>query len=95
MLPVVLIAGWLNLASGAGAKVLLQSNAVRVIVTLIAVGICLLLGLSGFRPRIAVRGRLFAGMTDGGRWSCYLRHSQNELVLDAILLGSIDRIAAD
>ena len=43
ILPVVLIAGWLNLTSGAEVQDLLLSNAIWAIVTLIAVGICLLL----------------------------------------------------
>lgn len=44
VLPVVLIAGWLNLTSGADVRDLLLSNAIWAIVTLIAVGICVLLG---------------------------------------------------
>jgi len=43
-LPVVLIAGWLNLNSSAEVQGLLLSNAIWAIVTLIAVGICVLLG---------------------------------------------------
>ena len=42
MVPVVLIAGWLNLASG--GSFFLPTNAIWAIVTLIAVGICVLLG---------------------------------------------------
>ena len=44
VLPVVLIAGWLNLISSAEVQDLLLSNAIWAIVTLIAVGICMLLG---------------------------------------------------
>lgn len=43
-LPVVLIAGWLNLTSSAEVQGLLLSNAIWAIVTLVAVGICVLLG---------------------------------------------------
>ena len=42
VLPVVLIAGWLNLASGDSFN--LPINAIWAIVILIAVGICVLLG---------------------------------------------------
>ena len=42
MLPVAMIAGWLNLASG--DSLYLPTNATWAIVTLIAVGICALLG---------------------------------------------------
>ena len=41
-LPVVVIVGWLNLTSG--DSLYLPTNAIWVIVTLIAVGICVLLG---------------------------------------------------
>ena len=44
VLPVVLIAGWLNLISSVEIQALLLSNAIWAIVTLIAVGICMLLG---------------------------------------------------
>ena len=44
VLPVVLLAGWLNLISGAEVQALLLSNAIWAVVTLIAVGICVLLG---------------------------------------------------
>ena len=44
VLPVVLIAGWLNLTSGAKVQTLLLSGAIWAPVTLVAVGICVLLG---------------------------------------------------
>ena len=44
VLPVLLIVGWLNLNSSAEVQGLLISNAIWAIVTLIAVGICVLLG---------------------------------------------------
>ena len=44
VLPVVLIAGWLNLTSGAKVQTLLLSSAIWAPVTLVAVGICVLLG---------------------------------------------------
>ena len=45
VLPVVLIVGWLNLvAGGGGISDLLLGNAIWGLVTLIAVGICVLLG---------------------------------------------------
>ena len=43
VLPVVLIAGWLNIAAS-GDSLYLLTNAIWAIVTLIAVGICILLG---------------------------------------------------
>lgn len=42
VLPVVLIVGWLNLASG--DSLYLPTNVIWAIITLIAVGICVLLG---------------------------------------------------
>ena len=54
VLPVALIAGWLNLTSSAEVQALLLSNAIWAIVTLVAIGICLLLrraaGLSNATP---------------------------------------------
>ena len=43
MLPVVLIAGWLNIAAS-GDSLYLLTHAIWAIVTLVAVGICVLLG---------------------------------------------------
>ncbi len=44
VLPVVLIAVWLNLTSGAKVQTLLLISAIWAPVTLVAVGVCVLLG---------------------------------------------------
>ena len=52
-------------------------------VDLYQLGVTRLIGLSGIRPRIEVRGKLFAGMTgETWLWMANSQCSQNELALE-------------
>ena len=67
VLPVVLIAGWLSLTSGAKVQTLLLSGAIWAPVTLVAVGICVLLGRAASVQRHPTMDHMPLGVHPAGR----------------------------